>query len=163
MVNIATTPGHISSASFGHSDPCTQEFTPSPYAMFRPLPPLSPPIYYSYSIDARPYVSPRTGTCSIPLRLCSCIMLLLWAFLILPPQFHRRSGITGSSSRFPLVFKGMLAAISFHCCRFPLVFKGDVSSHYFPLFPLIRPYSYNDNKSMNIIGVVARSGRNVLG
>ena len=77
-------------------------------------------ILFSYRCTAICFTTDRQ--CSIPLRLCSCIMLLLWAFLILPPQFHWRSGITGSSSRFPLVFKGMLAAISFHCCRFPCRF-----------------------------------------
>lgn len=150
MMNTAAAPGRASSASSGHLDPCAQEFTPGPYAMFQPPPP--PPIYYSYRIDARPYVSPTAGACSIPVNP------------VVPLYNASDMGIPypAASIQQPL-WDNRQQQHQQQQQQVPIGFQGDVSSHCLPLVPLIRPYSYNDNKNMSSTNVAARSGSNVSG
>lgn len=142
-MNTAAAPGRASS---GHLDPCAQEFTPGPYTMFQPPP---PPMYYSYRIDARPYASPTAGACSIPVNP------------VVPLYNASDMGIPYPAASIPQPLWDSRQQQQQQ--QVPIGFQGDVSSHCLPLMPLIRPYSYNDNKNTNSTGVAARSGSNVPG
>lgn len=154
MMNTSVAPARVSSASSGHLDPCAQEFTPGPYAMFQPAAPPPPQIYYSYRLDARTYVSPTAGACSIPVNP------------VLPLYNASDMGIPypAASIQQPLWDNRQAQHHPQQQQQVPIGFHGDVNNHCLPLLPLIRPYSYNDTKnSSSTGGLGARSGSNVAG